>query len=177
MAKKMDARVERTRAALGGAFTSLFFERPYDRITVDAIARRARVGRSTFYEHFTDKEDVLAATLRAPLTALAACVEHVAPPLSAVLVALEHFAEHGDQARRLLSSSSRAAVARVLGAMIEERLEARNAGSSAAEQKLTALAIAHAQLGSISGWLRGETGASAAETARVIHRITRAAAR
>jgi AcrR family transcriptional regulator len=169
VAKKVDARIERTRAAVAGAFVSLFFERPYDRITVGAIVARAKVGRSTFYEHFVDKEDVLAATIRRPFLALAACAEREALP--AVVGALEHFAQNGNQARMVFAGESRRAIGRVLASMIEERLVTKGA----AERKVAAIAIAEAQLGVIGAWLRGETGASAAETARVIHRIARAA--
>jgi AcrR family transcriptional regulator len=38
----------------------LIFERRYDEITVQDILDRANIGRSTFYAHYFDKEDVLA---------------------------------------------------------------------------------------------------------------------
>ena len=54
-----DRRVRRTRELLRGAFLSLIAEKGYDRITVQDILDRADVGRSTFYAHYRDKEDLL----------------------------------------------------------------------------------------------------------------------
>jgi AcrR family transcriptional regulator len=44
---------------LGEALTALMLERRYDTITVQEIIDRANVGRSTFYAHYLDKEDLL----------------------------------------------------------------------------------------------------------------------
>jgi AcrR family transcriptional regulator len=48
-----DKRTQKTRQALLGAFFGLVLERRYDEIKVADILERARVGRSTFYEHFS----------------------------------------------------------------------------------------------------------------------------
>ena len=57
--KKVDARVRKTRDALGDAIVALMQERPFDAITVQDVLDRAKVGRSTFYTHFSDKDDLL----------------------------------------------------------------------------------------------------------------------
>ena len=54
-----DRRVERTRGLLRGALASLIHEKPYDRIVVKEVLARANVGRSTFYAHFRDKDELL----------------------------------------------------------------------------------------------------------------------
>ena len=51
--------MRRTRELLRRAFLSLVLEKGYDRITVQDILDRADVGRSTFYAHYRDKEDLL----------------------------------------------------------------------------------------------------------------------
>jgi len=56
--KKVDARVRKTRDALGDALVELMQEKPFDSITVQDVLDRANVGRSTFYSHFSDKEDL-----------------------------------------------------------------------------------------------------------------------
>lgn len=60
MSRKTDRRVRRTRKLLQEALVSLILEKHYDKITVQEIIDRANVGRSTFYAHFQDKEDLLA---------------------------------------------------------------------------------------------------------------------
>ena len=55
----MDRRALRTRAALHQALIQLILERDYDAISVGDITDAANVGRSTFYTHFTDKDDLL----------------------------------------------------------------------------------------------------------------------
>ena len=57
--KRMDARVRRTRDALGDALVALMQEKPFDTITVQDVLDRAKVGRSTFYTHYSDKDDLL----------------------------------------------------------------------------------------------------------------------
>jgi AcrR family transcriptional regulator len=57
--KKVDARVRKTRDALGDALVALMQERPFDSITVQDVLDRANVGRSTFYSHYSDKDDLL----------------------------------------------------------------------------------------------------------------------
>jgi AcrR family transcriptional regulator len=61
MAQKVstDRRIRRTRDSLHQALIALLLEMPYDSITVQHILDRADVGRSTFYTHYKDKEDLL----------------------------------------------------------------------------------------------------------------------
>jgi AcrR family transcriptional regulator len=54
-----DRRVGKTRKALREALTDLILERGYESVTVQDLIDRADVGRSTFYAHFIDKDDLL----------------------------------------------------------------------------------------------------------------------
>ena len=56
---KADRRSERTRQLLSAALIELMLEQRYDEITVQDIIDRANIGRSTFYAHYLDKEDLL----------------------------------------------------------------------------------------------------------------------
>jgi len=66
----IDRRVARTRALLQDAIIALIPERGYAAITVDDICRKANVGRSTFYTHYTNKDALRSATLEAHLRSL-----------------------------------------------------------------------------------------------------------
>jgi AcrR family transcriptional regulator len=54
----IDRRVARSREMLHQALLSLIIEKGYEEITVEDICERANVGRSTFYAHFTSKDDL-----------------------------------------------------------------------------------------------------------------------
>jgi AcrR family transcriptional regulator len=54
-----DRRIQKTQNLLHEALASLIREKPYDSIVVKEILDRANVGRSTFYMHFRDKDDLL----------------------------------------------------------------------------------------------------------------------
>src|SRR5262245_45123225 len=54
----IDRRVARTRAMLHQALLALIMEKGYEAISVADICERADVGRSTFYAHFTGKDDL-----------------------------------------------------------------------------------------------------------------------
>jgi AcrR family transcriptional regulator len=56
---KTDRRIVQTRDMLGDALVALLHERPLDEINVQHVLERAGVARSTFYAHFTDKNDLL----------------------------------------------------------------------------------------------------------------------
>ena len=61
--RKPDPRAARTRIRLGMAFIQLIHEKPIEDVTVQDVLDRAAVGRSTFYLHFRDKNDLLLSQL------------------------------------------------------------------------------------------------------------------
>ncbi|HSP17178.1 MAG TPA: TetR family transcriptional regulator [Thermoanaerobaculia bacterium] len=54
-----DRRIQKTRMSLHEALMALVLEMPYADITVQQVLDRANVGRSTFYTHFQDKDELL----------------------------------------------------------------------------------------------------------------------
>jgi AcrR family transcriptional regulator len=48
---------------LGNALIALILEKPIDEVTVQQVLNRAGVGRSTFYLHFRDKDDLFLSQL------------------------------------------------------------------------------------------------------------------
>ena len=57
--KKTDRRIQRTRQSLRAALMELIEEKNYDALSIEEITERANVGRTTFYLHYKDKEDLL----------------------------------------------------------------------------------------------------------------------
>ena len=57
--KPPDRRVQRTRRLLHKALMTEVLDKKYESITVQEILDRADVGRSTFYTHFHDKDELL----------------------------------------------------------------------------------------------------------------------
>jgi AcrR family transcriptional regulator len=164
-----DRRKQRTREAALIAFSSLLMEQGYEAVTVAGVAARAGVGRSTLYEHFRTKDDLLAASLDRRLDALAA-----EPPDPGRLQALlEHVRANAGAVRIVLAQPLRSRVARVLAARIGAGMRARGLLAPLAE--LRALALAEAQLAVIAHWLHvGVPGAAdaAAELARIARAVT-----
>lgn len=58
-----DLRIRRTRGRLSDALVELMQEKPIDEVTVQEVLDRARVGRSTFYLHYHDKDDLFLCVL------------------------------------------------------------------------------------------------------------------
>ena len=56
---RSDARTRRTLAQIDGAFVQLLHGRSYQAIRVSDIARKARIGRATFYAHYKSKDSLL----------------------------------------------------------------------------------------------------------------------
>jgi AcrR family transcriptional regulator len=69
-----DRRIQKTQGLLRGALVSLIGEKPYDSIAVKEILDRANVGRSTFYTHFRDKDELLVSGIHDVIGAI-----HLAP--------------------------------------------------------------------------------------------------
>ena len=65
-----DRRSQRSRQLLIEALAELMHAKRYSAISVQEITDRANVGRSTFYAHFTDKDDLLVQGVRQMVSSL-----------------------------------------------------------------------------------------------------------
>lgn len=111
MAKRaIDRRVARTRATLQHALISLIPKKGYEAVTVEDICDAANVGRSTFYAHYTGKDDLKRRGLDEHLRALLATrqKEALAAPgdvhdrsLGFSLLLFEHARDHLELYRAL----------------------------------------------------------------------------
>ncbi len=68
----VDRRVQRTRDALRVALMQLMVDVGWDAIDVQSLCQQANIGRSTFYQHYTNKEELLIANFEALRMALLA---------------------------------------------------------------------------------------------------------
>jgi AcrR family transcriptional regulator len=57
--RRTDRRILRTKRMLKEALFKLILEKGYDGVTVEDITQKADLGRTTFYLHYRDKEDLL----------------------------------------------------------------------------------------------------------------------
>ena len=63
--KRGSRQVQRTKHLLEEACIALILEKGYEAVTIQDILDRANVGRSTFYSHYRDKEDLLMSRFKA----------------------------------------------------------------------------------------------------------------
>lgn len=102
----MDPRIARTRGLLQDALLSLARERDLDEIAVADIADRATINRSTFYQHYADKDTLLADALDAQARQAGADLTDPAmlhiDPLDLLARYATHMAEHAALYRRVL---------------------------------------------------------------------------
>jgi AcrR family transcriptional regulator len=169
------SRSQPAKAAVLRAFAELVGTKQYDEIAASDIIRRAGVSRSTFYEHFNGKSDLLTRSIEDPFKILADSVLSVAQPKLVPL--LEHFWSNRAFARGVLLGSVRPRVATVLVIQIENRLKRRETASRARyrlPRRLVAWQLTETMLGLITAWLTGEARCSESELADGLSRSSHA---
>ena len=120
--KKLDRRVQKTRTLLHKALMSGILEKKYESITVQEILDRANVGRSTFYVHYADKDQLLVSGLQNVKRLLeSAQAASTVPPgksyeriIGFSMAMFEHVYEYRAVNRALLGSSAEAVVRRYI---------------------------------------------------------------
>ena len=158
----IDRRKVRTRQAIMGAMTQLMFTRRYGAIRTVDLIEAAGVGRSTFYEHFRNKDEVLVALvdpLFSPLADAAAGRGNV----FAVEAVLNHLWDQRAPARHLFEPPLGPRLSRRLADMIAERVDGAALDVPAA---LAATGAAAGSLAVLRARLTGETPCLARDLAR-----------
>jgi AcrR family transcriptional regulator len=153
-----DRRVKRTRAALIEAFNELVLKDRKKTIKVSDIVERANVGRSTFYEHYANADDIHMQALSHPFSILADAIVGAAE-LEKLSKLLSHFWENRRRARTTLDGATRPQAARLLAQLVEDRLASRE-GEPLAPVRLISMQLAEGSLALIRGWIAGEASAS-----------------
>ena len=178
--KKTDARVRRTRDALGDALIALMQEKAFETITVQEVLDRAHVSRSTFYTHYSDKDDLLMSDSEEFFEALSMALSahgdksdrvfpvqeffnHLADvqPFYKALVKSGKFQENMELARGHFARG------------IERRLAELPGGRSIPPNELPAIAFTHAGalLSLLTWWLDRGMRETPAEMDQLFHRM------
>ncbi|MFA3878624.1 TetR/AcrR family transcriptional regulator [Streptomyces sp. MMCC 100] len=162
------------RIRLADAAFALFDERGYEQTTVDDIAERAGVGRTTFFRHYRSKEavifpdhDRLLELIRDRLATSSHSTALVAVS-DAVRLVLLHYIEEGELARRRYALTSKVAALRdreIASVARYQRLfrefiaewmgDPTAAASLRAELMAASVVAAHNHV--LRRWLRGES--------------------
>jgi AcrR family transcriptional regulator len=177
---RMDRRARRTRDALGDALIDLMQERPFNTITVQDVLDRAEVGRSTFYTHYRDKEDLFLSDVEDFWEAISTMLERNQEDSKRVAPVRELFT-HVAQAklfRDALVASGKVHDVMELGQgqfarAIEQRLIKLSTAQGTAPGQFAAVAhaLAGALFSSLSWWIDRGTPLSAAEMDCAFHRL------
>ena len=105
--QKADARIRRTRTQLGTALLNLIMEKPVNEVKVQDILDRSGVGRSTFYVHYRDIDDLLVSQLENFVETMSNALSVRGDRSNRVAPVAELFAHIGNQNKlyRVLSDS------------------------------------------------------------------------
>lgn len=170
--KSVRSRSQPAKTAILRAFVELIGTVQFEEIAVGEIIGRAGVSRSTFYEHYRGKQDLLTRSIAGPFKILADEILIATKPNLVPL--LEHFWSNRATARSVLLGSVRQHVARVLVSQIENGLKRRSRSRYRLPHRLIAWQLAESMLCLISAWLTGEARCSAAELADGLSRSSHA---
>lgn len=122
-----DRRVRRTRDLLHRALIELMMERGYEKVTVADVIDRADVGRSTFYSHYRDKDDLLLVSTTEYLRREIAAAGAGPTPLSRLRVIFELVGRYPEVHRPLLGPKASGTVLRsyrmMLTQLVDESLD------------------------------------------------------
>lgn len=176
--KTPDRRIVRTQRVLREALLALIHERGWDAVNVQAICERADVGRSTFYVHFADKEELLLSGFHLFRTELR---EHVAAsagrPFSFLAPLITHVREHQRISKALMGKRSHQAIQReflgVLLDIIDTDVAALIPSGPRRNAVVRYLAGALSEL--LIWWLDNRTGLDAAELEQLALQLCRGA--
>ena len=126
--KTIDRRIPRTRALLHRALNALILKKGYEAITIKDICDAANVGRSTFYAHYTSKDDLKRSgfePLRKQLVdrqkeAHATAGDNKRRSLAFSLTMFEHARDHRDHYRALVGSRGGTVSLRTISKMLSD---------------------------------------------------------
>ena len=149
----MATRQSQTRRRICTAFTRCTFAKGFENVSIAQVVAEAGVARSTFYEHFADKEDVLRACLARIFKPIAASgfIDIDAEELNRAL-------SHLWLNKRLADGIFTGRAGTILHRMQVDLVEAcyrRKTDSASSQARPVAIGIAGFQISYVEAWLRG----------------------
>ena len=179
MGKTPDRRIQRTRRSLHKALMSCILEKKYESITVQEILDRADVGRSTFYMHYEDKDDLLVSGLgqlqNLLKSAQAASAAHPGKSYERAigfsLAMFEHVSEFRRVNRALLGSNAEAIVRRqihsilvgLVGKEVESAFQAHKCQNRSTSAELLTHFLVSSYISVMTWWLNSRNPVSPKE--------------
>lgn len=156
----IDPRVARTHRQLHEALIELMLERGFDDLSVQQVCARAGVGRSTFYVHFADTEELLLHNFRREHV-----VPHAAGTFGFLRPLIEHVAANRALYPALMGTRCERAVRRRFMDIVSELVEADLARVLPASSQRTAAVryVAGACNETLTSWLEQRTRSTPSE--------------
>jgi AcrR family transcriptional regulator len=150
------------------SFNEIFIAEGFENITPARVAEGAEVGRSTFYEHFGGREDLLEKRLLEVLVPLADAAHSDGVPPKLVTT-LDHFWAERTIVRSLLTGRPREVTMRALTELIQERLPVQRT-PLAVPSRLIAAQTAGGYLALLEEWLSGRYRCASVDLAAFLAR-------
>jgi len=172
-----DRRVQRTHRALRDALITLLLDRGWDDINIQLLCERADIGRSTFYLHFQNKEQLLVSgfdDLRELLHAQAAIAsDGMSGSIPFVRGLIEHVFEQRALFRAIIGQRSGHVVQKRFREMVTQ-LVAEEISPAAAGWKREAATryIAGALVELLAWWVDAGSERSADNIENLFHQLT-----
>lgn len=175
---KTDRRSSRTRRLLVQGLVEVMRGKRYHSVTVQEIVDRADVGRSTFYAHFTDKDDLLTDGVRHLLASLE--TEAVEPHrIYPTLGLLHHLGAEPDLYRIMAKDRGLTvflnALQNEITATLTARLTERATTAPTVSPPLLAAMITSMLITAIRTWIEGGLTSSATSVDNAFHTLAAAA--
>jgi AcrR family transcriptional regulator len=172
-----DRRIQKTEALLREALGALIREKPYDDIVVKEILDRANVGRSTFYTHFRDKDELLLSGIQDMLRSAQPAGGERAParPYQSIvwfsLPIFQHIEQHrrtgevtmGQRGRRAMHEHLQDAVSELIDGEVRAALRRSSHSAGHASPELLVQWIASTFVLVLNWWVENDSSLPARE--------------
>jgi len=112
-----------TQRLLREVLVSLIIEKGYENVSIMDITKRAKIDRTTFYLHFTGKDDLFEKSQRSIVDELMALRSRAAEPFPGITVTFEHMARNPDTYLAILRSEGLASAASAFDGYIAQSIQ------------------------------------------------------